>query len=104
MKGNYEEFHALKAAKKQSQTKPICRRSAGNPKPCCFLRGKLVPVKTEILNGIKGYPMAGETVVVNNFTGKMIGKGFDLLGLSALCERAREIPRRFEKCLAARVR
>jgi hypothetical protein len=32
MKGDYEEFHALKAAKKQSQTKPISRPLAGNPK------------------------------------------------------------------------
>jgi len=32
LKGDYEEIQALKAAKKQSQTKPIYRPSAGNPK------------------------------------------------------------------------
>jgi hypothetical protein len=32
MIGDYEEFHALKAAKKQSQTKPIHRALPGNPK------------------------------------------------------------------------
>jgi hypothetical protein len=30
MKGDYEEFYALKTAKKQSQSKPICRALLGN--------------------------------------------------------------------------
>jgi len=32
LKGDYEEFYALKAAKNKANSKPISRPSAGNPK------------------------------------------------------------------------